>query len=374
MLSACKALLFLRFYFFIWFFLMFNAFVFVLVFGIVCLLLTFLYFKKRHLATTPSIMASIGVIGTFTGITLGLLQFDVNDIDGSIAQLLEGLKLSFFTSLTGLVLATLVKYQQSQRASQPKLISPDAFSPENWFQLHQSQVQMQEKQFEEQTKAYAKLGEDFNNVIETLTKSATSEIVDALREVISDFNNQLTEQFGENFKELNQAVHALVTWQDNYKTQLETMINQFDASVKAMQANEQAISSVSEQVSKIPEAMDQLQDSLESIKLAFDCLITLKNKAEQTFPDMSRQLEDVIEKAGRAPLAIRESITDQLKQSNDVINKQMESLDEAMQQELTRQLTAMGQGLTSITKRFSEDFRNLMQHMSKLERMMAERG
>jgi len=42
-------------------------------------------------------------------------------------------------------------------------------------------------------------------------------LVEALRDVIHDFNNKITEQFGDNFKELNEAVGRLLIWQEDYK-------------------------------------------------------------------------------------------------------------------------------------------------------------
>ena len=45
----------------------------------------------------------MGVLGTFAGITIGLLYFDTEDLDASIPILLSGLKTAFFTSLAGMI-------------------------------------------------------------------------------------------------------------------------------------------------------------------------------------------------------------------------------------------------------------------------------
>lgn len=67
-----------------------------------------------------------------------------------------------------------------------------------------------------------------DKVSEVIAKSATEQVINALKEVIRDFNNNLTEQFGENFKELNKAVFKLVEWQENYSNQIEQMIRQYE--------------------------------------------------------------------------------------------------------------------------------------------------
>lgn len=53
----------------------------------------------------PSIFTTIGVFGTFLGITYGLYHFNENDITGSIPELLKGMKVAFLTSILGISLS-----------------------------------------------------------------------------------------------------------------------------------------------------------------------------------------------------------------------------------------------------------------------------
>ncbi|HOP50602.1 MAG TPA: MotA/TolQ/ExbB proton channel family protein [Ignavibacteriales bacterium] len=59
----------------------------------------------------PSIFTTIGIFGTFVGIIIGLLNFDVNNITDSIPILLEGLKTAFFTSILGVILSLIYNYR-----------------------------------------------------------------------------------------------------------------------------------------------------------------------------------------------------------------------------------------------------------------------
>lgn len=59
--------------------------------------------KRRWIEILPSIISTLGVLGTFYGITDGLLGFDTSNIDASIPELLDGLKTAFFTSLAGMI-------------------------------------------------------------------------------------------------------------------------------------------------------------------------------------------------------------------------------------------------------------------------------
>lgn len=58
--------------------------------------------KKFWIDQQPSIISTLGVLGTFAGITIGLINFDTSNLDHSIPLMLEGLKTAFFTSLTGM--------------------------------------------------------------------------------------------------------------------------------------------------------------------------------------------------------------------------------------------------------------------------------
>ena len=70
--------------------------------------------KRRWIEILPSIISTLGVLGTFYGITVGLLGFDTANLDDSIPKLLDGLKTAFFTSLAGMI-GSLVLSRQTAR-------------------------------------------------------------------------------------------------------------------------------------------------------------------------------------------------------------------------------------------------------------------
>lgn len=59
--------------------------------------------KKRWIEFLPSLISTLGVLGTFGGITLGLALFDTDHLDVSIPKLLYGLRTAFLTSLAGMI-------------------------------------------------------------------------------------------------------------------------------------------------------------------------------------------------------------------------------------------------------------------------------
>ena len=59
--------------------------------------------NRRWIEQLPSLVSTLGVLGTFYGITNGLLDFDSMDLQTSIPNLLDALKTAFFTSLAGMI-------------------------------------------------------------------------------------------------------------------------------------------------------------------------------------------------------------------------------------------------------------------------------
>ena len=59
--------------------------------------------NKYILESIPQIFATIGILGTFMGIAYGLSLFDTKNMEGSIENLLDGLKTAFFASIVGIV-------------------------------------------------------------------------------------------------------------------------------------------------------------------------------------------------------------------------------------------------------------------------------
>lgn len=66
---------------------------------------------RKIIESIPTIISTLGVLGTFLGITIALYFFNTSNINESIPALLEGLKTAFFTSLTGMIGSMILSYK-----------------------------------------------------------------------------------------------------------------------------------------------------------------------------------------------------------------------------------------------------------------------
>lgn len=228
-------------------------------------------------SSAPQVFSSLGVLGTFVGITYSLITFDPNHLESSVPTLLSGMKLAFVTSIIGMAGSLVMKrYQKSEIAKSnvkiiegvtlddilKNLLENDVYKrqrDQEYFELIRANNEILKStiqgSLEKMTKSLVGDGEatligqikflrsDFNDkqqelmttisegnneLIDKFTKFADNmaennnkAFIQALNESMKDLNNQLQEQFGENFKELNIAVGRMLDWQENYKKVIE---------------------------------------------------------------------------------------------------------------------------------------------------------
>ena len=157
-------------------------------------------------------IVSLGVLGTFVGIAIGLFHFDVTHLKESMPILLEGLKTAFITSGIGIFFSIVISIYK------PK-------------------------------------------------KENKSEVLSALELVVKDFNNNLTEQFGNNFKQLNESVKNMIVWQENYKNQIEDNEHSLNSiltelkQVSILKQNE--AKNIQNLIDNLSSASSKVRDSLE---------------------------------------------------------------------------------------------------------------
>ncbi len=312
----------------------------------------------RFTQYAPTLMTSLGILGTFIGIVIGLLGFDTTNIDGSIPALLEGLKTAFITSIFGLVGAISFNFIDSmvlQNLGRKKSeVAVKAITPDDIYAILKTQYESmratqggieklylgitgQEEgslvgQFkmlradlsgvQKQTAFMAKLIVDFRefathqkthqvafeeklfkelaNFAEMLSKSATEQIIEALKTVIEDFNTNLTEQFGENFKALDASVKKLVLWQAEYRLQVELMSERYAESVTSLMETQTAVSGISKECEVIPAAMDQLREVVEvnqhqiaELQRHLEAFVAMRDAAVEAVPTIQGEIDKV---------------------------------------------------------------------------------
>ncbi|QXO19041.1 hypothetical protein [Vibrio ostreae] len=340
-----------------------NAFIYLILF----LLIASVFFAyqgkaKGFTASTTNLLTSLGILGTFAGIVVGLMNFNPSDIDGSIESLLAGLKTAFLTSLVGMagsicykailgllpkpdeqiaqgvgpdeiysvmsaqlkssneLLAAIKGDEDSSLTSQIKNLRIDINDGNKSFNNHWDAASNQREKF--QSHLWEKMDE-FGNL---LSKSATEQVINALKEVIVEFNDKLTEQFGENFKRLDESVKKLVDWQENYRYQLEDMAIKYQLGVDAISSTEKSLASINERAESIPVTMEKLHQVMElghgqvtELEHRLEAFKDLRDKAVEAMPQIREHVDNTISVISESVKAASNHYDSMLAESQKVI-------------------------------------------------------
>jgi len=388
----------------------------------IAVLTVFLAYKglsEAFVRYAPSLLTSLGILGTFTGIVIGLYYFDTVNIDKSIPLLLDGLKAAFMTSLVGIGSALILKVilthpfkqisdseinddvdasdllkainfqgeqlvglreavagdETSSLTGQIKLLRSDSNESSKKLLLEQrSTVELLTKLdlvATAQQDAFGRFSEklwmQMQDFADMLSKSATETVIEALKEVISDFNKNLTEQFGENFKELNSAVLKLVTWQDEYRVQLEQMAVQYAQGVEAITKTEASVGSISREAEKIPLTMSELktiievnQHQLNELSNHLEAFKDMRDKAVEAVPEIHAQIDKTISDLGHAV----EGASEHYKVMLDKSGSYLESHSEKSEDLLQKLTTTSERGLKQLEESFKEGASDIVSGLS----------
>lgn len=365
----------------------------------------------------PAVLATLGILGTFVGIVVGLLAFDPRDLDGSIENLLDGLKTAFISSIAGMtagltfrllepiftpkdaeaqgaevgpedVVAVLTEQKELLAATQDAIAGDEesslagqfkhlrvdlrdgqqAFEAELWQRLTgltetlsrsaaeqtellsatrdaiagseesslAGQLKLLRADLGDRQRAFeTELWQRLTAFAEMLSRSATEQVMEALKEVIVDFNQNLTEQFGDNFKRLDESVQKLVEWQDGYRRQLEQLHVLYEESVRKITTIEESVARIAERSESIPASMEKLTDVLKvadaetaELERHLAAFAELRDRAVQAVPEAQAHVQAMTEDIGSAVRLAGEHVTQLQRDSTDQLGKSREMLEE----------------------------------------------
>ena len=311
------------------------------------------------------------------------------------------MKTAFITSVTGLLLSIILKIWASIHQDKSENLDLDQVDASNILKFIEhhltEQTNTQKKTaviHEELLQAltthheYVKqnnqqfastLWDELEKTAQILTKSATEEVILALNQLIKDFNHQLTEQFGENFKQLNHAVFELIQWQENYKQQLEQMQVQYQNHTNAVAATQQAIENIHDNLShiahhtqSIPDAMERLTNAIELSHTQIDTLqhhlaafADMKDKAVAALPTLSEQIDAMLQGMDDAS----QQLTEQFHQIHQSIKAQpsiMQSTTQELKNTLERLVGQLEIDIKNITEKHAGSIKEQMNQLSNI--------
>jgi hypothetical protein len=367
----------------------------------VCLLITFLVKFDRFAVTYgPEILTTMGIVGCFACIAWALLHFNSNNITASIPSLLNGIKTAFCSSFIGVFGALLIRgrHKFSKSASHQTKESAPASMDDLVKEITNlrktlsgdeegsllSQVKMLRQDSNDQQK---KLQESFDNFANKMLENNQKAFIEALKEAIQDFNQNLTEQFGENFKHLNQAVEKLVIWQEQYKQELETIKDYQSQFSNDMKQSSEAFTTVVEHAKQFTDIAQNLKLLLESMdtqkdvlfvqeKALSELLVTMKDHIPEfsvSTQKMITEISDGVKFVQSETAKIMSDYSAEVKSVNNEMRGSLTDLIKQTQDSLTtgiqNNVKAIQEAITTVATQTSEIIKN---HSAQLQSTQSE--
>ena len=327
-------------------------------------------------ADYKALIVSIGVLGTFIGIFIGLWQFDTANIANSVPALLEGLKLAFATSILGMlvsvVLAGLERADSASFMDEAATLASISGKLDAVKEIVEQLKGFRTEVRNEQIKSrkfiqgqFAQTNKALDTAIEKLAEGATAQIIKALEGVITDFNNNLTKQFGDNFKQLNAAVHKLVEWQENYRRQVEHSTRMLRAISDSLKNSDKTLAEISRRNNEMIDIQKLVHATLEQqgeqLKMS-GALIANQERLTKNLGSMMRDYEAVIKKTGQGI----ENLTDSINKSVSAQSQSLKSLADNIEKQLPRTLADLDSNLAGLTRRFATDYQSFLNRYQAL--------
>lgn len=318
-----------------------------IIFGILVAYILYFFLKEKQYSKESvlgNIASTIGVLGTFVGISIGLWKFNPNDITSSVPLLLSGMKIAFATSIIGMAASIFMKYIALKNEDEENI--DDIMELFNTMIAESRNVNNTLIENQKQTEnVLNKVSEIWASHQENLTVELKSEILNLNNNTISKQEELIGEfkKLGECFTLLNSGVNNLLTWQENYKETIENTTKELETVIQTIHNADESIESISKNASLIKENNENLSEVLKEINKTQNVIIEsnksiieISNTAKESIPQINEHFTNIDNRTKESTAYLQTLISENLnniksyleKITEDVLSKTTQSIYE----------------------------------------------
>lgn len=318
-----------------------------IIFGILVAYILYFFLKEKQYSKESvlgNIASTIGVLGTFVGISIGLWKFNPNDITSSVPLLLSGMKIAFATSIIGMAASIFMKYIALKNEDEENI--DDIMELFNTMIAESRNVNNTLIENQKQTEnVLNKVSEIWASHQENLTVELKSEILNLNNNTISKQEELIGEfkKLGECFTLLNSGVNNLLTWQENYKETIENTTKELEIVIQTIHNADESIESISKNASLIKENNENLSEVLKEINKTQNVIIDsnksiieISNTAKESIPQINEHFTNIDNRTKESTAYLQTLISENLnniksyleKITEDVLSKTTQSIYE----------------------------------------------
>lgn len=327
-----------------------------------------LRFDRFSVSHGPEVLTTMGILGCFTGITVALFSFNPNDIQQSVPSLLGGIRTAFWASLAGVFGALTLRFAQRFRP----IAEPEAASVQEAEVI--DVVRAIERMDRRQADDQGRLISAFQDFAQHMVENNQKAVVEALKEVVRDFNQQLTEQFGENFKQLNAAVEKLVIWQQQYRDTLEQLQAEQQKSQQALAQATDSLASMAQSAGHFAQTahaleaeIGELTQTRERLFAQEEALARLLETLRDVTPTFAAKAEDMLTEVSSGMSKVTRDIAERMLESHREMRQLVSGTAQSTEQQLARVQSVMTRTADALAQ--SLETTQLQAHRQMLEQL-----
>lgn len=303
-----------------------------IIFGILVAYILYFFLKEKQYSKESvlgNIASTIGVLGTFVGISIGLWKFNPNDITSSVPLLLSGMKIAFATSIIGMAASIFMKYIALKNEDEENI--DDIMELFNTMIAESRNVNNTLIENQKQTEnVLNKVSEIWASHQENLTVELKSEVLNLNNNTISKQEELIGEfkKLGECFTLLNSGVNNLLTWQENYKETIENTTKELETVIQTIHNADESIESISKNSSLIKENNEKLSEVLKEINKTQNVIIEsnksiieISNTAKESIPQINEHFTNIDNRTKESTAYLQTLISENLNNIKSYLEK-----------------------------------------------------
>jgi ABC-type transporter Mla subunit MlaD len=393
------------------------------------------HLNARFVNSVPGLLTSLGILGTFVGLTYGLAQIqgtfdDTGALKEGIGELLKGASIAFSTSVWGILLSVIFSlFEKRKLKGMRHLLASVQDRVNGTFSRRSNEAWLSEisREAGQQTSELKRFNTDLAvSIAQALDEKLAARItpameklvstiddlrdfkeessVDAIEKLVSEFSSSLAEGSSENIQELNGAlsgVNATLTrtieTSEQSQRRLEASLeghlgdlsSKMGSVLSQLTESQQSIQETSNQ--GLTAMLSQINDAVQAQQTAVNATLTrttetseqsqrrLEASLEGHLGDLSSKMESVLSQLTESQQSVQETssqgLTAMLSQINDAVQTQQTAVTDVtskMRDELQTQMQTISATVEGIAATVGAETRQVSDHTSARLRELAE--
>lgn len=324
--------------------------------------------NRRIVEYFPTFVSTLGVLGTFYGITVGLLAFDTADLDKSIPGLLDGLKTAFFTSLAGMIgsmiLSAFISRKQDENDGGVSDINQAAGTicqaVQQMSELNKATIERLSEQMAEQEKDRKAFYRSMGDVMDKV-KESQSAIAETLQSINTSQGSAAS------------ALDSLVILQRSQEGALDSIKETATSMVSSIGSLEEVTSAQTESLVAMQKYSEEVSEFTHHVPEILDVVGGMSTTQDE-INEQVQKLKDILD-------AEVDQIERSMDKTNNLLERKFDEFTELLKKSNTEALVEVMKSVTAefqkqmdalISKLIQENFDQLNQSVERLNQWQQE--